>query len=428
MAAVKGNCIVAQSGGPTAVISASVCGVVQEAAKHKDVFTGIIGSHNGIVGVLQERLFDLAKEPAENIEGLTSTPSSALGSCRYQLKDLTSSRADYQRILEVFKAHNIRYFFYIGGNDSMDTADKVNKLAADTGYDLVAIGVPKTIDNDLAETDHCPGYGSVAKYLATAVMEAGKDTEAMYTADTCTVLEVMGRNAGWIAAATGVARRVHQDAPHLIYLPEVPFKVEHFIQDVKDVLDDLGRCVIVTGEGLVDQNGAYVTEMGGQFNKDSFGHAQLGGVGELLRQIVENEVGVKCRTNKLGTCQRNAMHFASATDVNEARMCGQAAVQAAMDGHNGKMITLLRQGDSQHYKCTTGMADLSLIANGEKKVPGEFINDRGNFITEAMKQYVIPLMHGQAPVTIAPDGLPVYVRLQKHWLDKKTARQYCLDK
>jgi len=422
--ALKGNCVVAQSGGPTTVISSSVCGVVQEAARHPDVFTGIFGAHNGILGVLEERLFDLGREPQENIEGLRRTPSAALGSCRYKLKDLDKSRADYERILEVFKAHNIRYFFYIGGNDSMDTADKVNHLAAQTGYEMVAMGVPKTIDNDLAETDHCPGYGSVAKYVATAVMEAGKDTEAMYTTDTATVVEVMGRNAGWIAAATGVARRCEQDAPHLIYTPEVPFKVENFIEDVKGVLKDLGRCVIAAGEGLRDQQGRYITEMGGQFSKDSFGHTQLGGVAEFLRNIIENEVGVKCRTNKLGTCQRNAMHFASATDVNEAYMCGQAAVQAAVEGVNGKMVTLVRQGSGKDYRCTTGLADLSVIANGEKFLPRQYLNERGNFITDAMKQYVIPLMRGEAPIQIGEDGLPVYVRLEKHWLEKKTGRDY----
>ena len=234
MAVPKGNCLIAQSGGPTAVINASAAGAAQEAFKHPEI-TGVYAALNGIRGVLLEDIFDLSKEPKGNIDGLHRTPSAALGSCRYKLKDLQTSKQDYERILEVFAAHNIRYFFYVGGNDSMDTADKTAQLAADTGYDLVAVGIPKTIDNDLACTDHCPGYGSVAKYVATVAMEAGRDTESLYTTDTCTVLEVMGRNAGWIAAATGLASRCEEDAPHLIYLPEATFSLEKFVADVKAV-------------------------------------------------------------------------------------------------------------------------------------------------------------------------------------------------
>ncbi len=424
MAMLRGNCVLAQSGGPTAVINASICGAIQEAMKHEDVFTGIYGSFNGILGILEEKLFDLKKEHPDNIEGLKRTPSAALGSCRYKLKDLETSRADYERIIEVFKAHNIRYFFYAGGNDSMDTADKVGKLAKEMGYDMVAIGIPKTIDNDLAETDHCPGYGSVVKYNATAVMEAGKDTEALYTHDTCTVVEIMGRNAGWIAAGTGLARRNELDAPHLIYVPEIPFIVEKFIEDVKEVLKEIGYCVIAAGEGIKTPDGKYIAEAGGKFSKDSFGHTQLGGAAEALRGIIESEIGVKCRTNKLGTCQRQAMHFASLTDMQEAYMCGQAAVKAALDGITGKMITLVRESDWPNYKCTTGLADLSVIANGEKYLPRDFMDERGTHITEKMKTYVLPLLQGQVPIKIGEDGLPVYVRLEKHWIEKKTERDY----
>lgn len=411
------NCIIAQSGGPTAAINASACGVVQEAMQSGKIGS-VLGATNGVLGVLHEELFDISAEAPETIEAMRRTPAAAIGSCRYKLKSLEESRSDYERIIEVFKAHNIRYFFYAGGNDSMDTADKVNKLAAESGYELVCMGVPKTIDNDLAYTDHCPGYGSVAKYVATCAMEAGRDTEALYTTDTCTILEVMGRNAGWIAAATGLASRCPQDAPHLIYMPEAAFSFEKFIADARDVYKRLGRIFIVAGEGLKDKDGNYVTADSGMFSKDSFGHKQLGGVGDMLKAIVEKEVGIKARTNKLGTNQRCAMHFASLTDVNEAYLCGQTAVQKALAGENGKMITLVRQ-DMPQYQCTTGLASLSDVANGEKKLPPEYINDEGNHITDAMRDYVRPLVQGQAPVTINEDGLPVFMRFTRKPLEKK---------
>ncbi len=421
MAKLRGKCIVAQSGGPTTVINASACGVIQEAAASEDVFTGIIGAHNGILGVLQEDLFDLKRESPATIDSLRRTPASALGSCRHKLKDLDASRDDYERILEVFRAHDIRFFFYIGGNDSMDTADKVSRLARETKYDMVAMGVPKTIDNDLAETDHCPGYGSVAKYVATTVMEAGRDTEAMYTSDTCTVVETMGRHSGWIAAAAGIARRSPEDAPHLVYTPEVPFSLDEFIAEVRAHIKDLGRCVIAAGEGLVDENGEYVTTEAGSFATDAFGHTQMGGVGEMLKNVVEKEVGVKCRYNRLGTCQRNAMHFASRTDLDEAYMAGQAAVCAAVDGVTDKMVTLVRVGDSpETYACTTGLADLRVVANGEKPLPRRYINQAGNHVTDAFRDYVVPLMRGEADFEVGADGLPLFARLARHAVERKT--------
>ena len=413
------NAIVAQSGGPTAAINASACGVIQTAMK-SDKIGKVFGATNGILGVLKEDLFDISAEKAETIEALKRTPAAAIGSCRYKLKTLDESRADYERILDVFKAHDIHYFFYCGGNDSMDTADKVNKLAAETGYDLVCMGVPKTIDNDLACTDHCPGYGSVAKYVATCAMSAGKDTEALYTTDTCTILEVMGRNAGWIAASAGLARRVPEDSPHLIYMPEAAFSFEKLVADVTQVHKDFGRVFIVAGEGLKDADGNYVTADSGSFSKDSFGHVQLGGVAEMLKAVIEKEVGIKARFNKLGTNQRCAMHFASLTDITEGYMCGQAAVENALNGVNGKMVTLIR-ANSGAYKCTTGLAELSDVANGEKKVPPEFINDSGNGVTEAMLDYVRPLVQGEAPITIADDGLPVFMRFVRKPLEKKLA-------
>lgn len=413
----KSNVLVAQSGGPTAVINSSACGVIQETVR-SDRIGRVFGAANGILGVLKEDIFDISAEKAETIEGLRSTPAAAIGSCRHKLKSLEDSKADYQRIIDVFKAHNIRYFFYAGGNDSMDTADKVNKLAADSGFELVCIGIPKTIDNDLAFTDHCPGYGSVAKYVATCAMEAGRDTEALYTTDTCTILEVMGRNAGWIAAATGLAHKTPQDAPHLIYMPEVIFSLDKFVADCKEVLKEFGRIFVVAGEGLKNSDGNYITADAGTFGKDSFGHVQLGGVAEILKSVVENQVGVKTRFNMLGTNQRCAMHFASLTDVHEAYMCGQAAVKAALNGVNGKMITLLRS-DKGEYNCTTGLAELSDVANGEKKVPAEYINQKGNHITDAMRDYVRPLVQGEAPIKVGPDGLPVFMRFERKMLDRK---------
>jgi len=413
----KGNVIVAQSGGPTAVINSSACGVIQEALKSGKIGR-VIGATNGILGVLEEDLFDISAEKSETIEQLMQTPAAAIGSCRYKLKSLEESRADFERILDVFGAHNIRYFFYAGGNDSMDTAEKVNKLAADRGYELVCIGIPKTVDNDLAFTDHCPGYGSAAKYVATCAMEAGRDTESLYTTDTCTILEVMGRNAGWIAAATGLAARRPEDAPHLIYMPESVFCFDKFVSDVKEAHKELGRVFIVAGEGLKDAKGEYITADKGTFSRDSFGHIQLGGVAEMLKAVIEKEVGIKVRFNKPGTNQRSAMHFASLTDVKEAYMCGQMAVKAALTGENGKMITLVRQ-DGPEYKCNTGLASLSDVANGEKKVPAEYINDKGNHITDAMRDYVRPLVRGQAPITIGEDGLPVFMRFERKQLEKK---------
>jgi len=413
----KPNAIVAQSGGPTAVINSSACGVIQQAAKSGKIGR-VIGATNGILGVLKEDLFNVSAERPDAIEALKRTPAAAMGSCRFKLKSIDESQADFQRVLDVFKAHNIRYFFYAGGNDSMDTADKVNKLAADAGYELVCIGIPKTVDNDLAFTDHCPGYPSVAKYVATCAAEAGRDTEALYTADTCTILEVMGRNAGWIAAATGLAARTPQDAPHLVYMPEAAFSFDKFVKDVEEVLKRLGRVFIVAGEGLKDENGKYVTADSGAFAKDSFGHVQLGGVAEMLKAVVEKEVKIKARFNKLGTNQRSAMHFASLTDVKEAYMCGHAAVKYALKGVNGKMVTLVREKGPK-YKCTTGLAELRDVANGEKKVPREYINEAGNHITKAMRDYLRPLVQGQAPVTIGRDGIPVFMRFKRKPLEKR---------
>ena len=424
MSAIKGKAVVAQSGGPTAVINCSAAGVIETALANGSVFEAVYGAYNGILGVLTEELFDLGREDPSELARLRRSPSAALGSCRHKLKDLDASRADYERILEVFKAHNIRYFFYIGGNDSMDTADKLARLPADIDYELVVMGVPKTIDNDLGFTDHCPGYGSVAKYTAVTAMEAGRDTESLWTHDTTTVMEVMGRNAGWIAASAGLARRCEEDAPHLIYLPEAPFSAEKLVADVRSCLKRFRRCFIVAGEGIRDADGNYVADAGGAFARDAFGHTQLGGAADAVRALIEKEVGVKARTNKAGTSQRNAMHCASATDAAEAYMAGASAVERALEGVTGKMVTLVRGADDGAYRCTTALAGLAEVANAEKPLPAEFINDEGNGVTEAFLDYARPLVKGSAELEIGPDGLPVFARLARHMVARRTGREY----
>ena len=347
------------------------------------------------------------------------TPSAAAGSCRYKLKSLEESRRDYERVLEVFRAHNIHYFFYIGGNDSMDTADKLAQLAREQKWELRVMGVPKTIDNDLAHTDHTPGYGSEVKFLATYTMESGRDTEALSTFDTATVVEAMGRNAGWIAAGAGVAHRGDEDAPHLVYVPEIAFSKDKFVADCKAVVKRLGRVVVLASEGLRDENGEYITSQKGSFAKDSFGHVQLGGVAETLKDVIEKEVGVKCRYNKPGTGQRNAMHFASLTDVNEAWMVGSQAVKEAVAGKTGYMVTITRDSDSP-YHTGTGLAELARVANDEKLLPRDFMNEEGNHITDKCRKYVLPLIKGEAPIRIGRDGLPEYVRFRRYPVEKKT--------
>jgi ATP-dependent phosphofructokinase / diphosphate-dependent phosphofructokinase len=409
-----GAAVFAQSGGPTTVINASMLGALDEAMKKSKVFTALYGAKNGILGVLQEELFDFRKEDRKALDGLRLCPAAAAGSCRYKVKN----DADYARILAVFKGHNVRYFFYAGGNDSMDTADKVSRLAASEQYELIAMGIPKTIDNDLAYTDHRPGFGSVAKYNATMLMEAGRDTEALYTADTTTVQEVMGRNAGWIAASCGLARRVEEDAPHLVLVPEIPINLNKFADRVRDCLKRIGRCVIAASEGCVDESGRYLSETGGSFGKDTFGHAQLGGVAEFLGEFIEKEVGVKARRNKPGTLQRNGAHWASKTDVDEAYKCGQMAVKHALNGTTGFMVTLVRKSNKP-YKCDTGLAKLSDVANGESKLPRQYMNESGTHITDEFREYCLPLIKGEMVPPMGKDGLPLYPRLVRKLVPRK---------
>jgi 6-phosphofructokinase 1 len=415
MSALRGNAIVAQSGGPTAVSNASACGIIQEALRHPEAIGALYGANNGILGIVQEDLFDLGAEPSDTIEGLRCTPSAAIGSCRYNLGDPSRDADKYQRLLDVFRAHDVRYFFAVGDHDSMDSADKVGRFAGAAGHELRVLGVPKTVNNDLMLTDHCPGYGSAAKYLATSVMEAGRDTEAMYTFDPVTITEAMGRNTGWLAAATGMARRRADEAPHLIYVPEIPFSVERFLADVGEVHRRLGRVFVVASEGLVDERGAYVAA---QATVDAFGHRQLGGVAAYLQQLVMQEIGIKCRYNKLDTCQRNAMHFASRTDSDEAYLCGQEAVRQALAGTTGQMVTLLREGD-RPYRCTTGLAPLAEVSRGVRHLPRDFMDVAGTQIGEAMRRYVGPLVVDEVPLRMGQDGLPEFIRFQRHPVPKK---------
>jgi ATP-dependent phosphofructokinase / diphosphate-dependent phosphofructokinase len=406
---MKGNCIVAQSGGPTAVINASACGVIQAALNSPDI-TGVYGAHNGILGVVNEEIFDLGRETAQTIEALRHTPAAALGSCRYKVK----TEEDFAKIVDVFRKYDIRYFFYIGGNDSMDTADKVNRLAAAQSYDFCAMGVPKTIDNDLALTDHCPGYGSVIKYLATMTMEAGRDTEALYTTDTVNVIEAMGRNAGWIAAGATLAKREPEDAPHIILLPEVPFDGDAFKAKVAEYVETIGRCVVVVSEGTRYADGSYISEQKGGFAKDAFGHVQLGGAANFIKNFVEAEVKVKSRFAFPSTIQRSGAHCASRTDSDEAYLAGKTAVELAVSGENGKMVTLVRSSENP-YQCTTGIAALADVANGEKLFPAEWIAADGFGVTDEFVHYARPLIQGEVEVPMK-DGLPDFMRFQKYFI------------
>ncbi len=401
-----------QSGGPTSVINASVAGIISEALNHECI-EEIYGTLNGVLGILQEDLIDLASESQQQIRALRHTPGAALGTCRYKLK----KQQDFERVLEVFKAHNIRYFFYIGGNDSQDTADKISKVAQQQGYDLRVVGVPKTIDNDLPLTDHCPGYASAIKYIATTVREIACDNEAMGQGDLVSIVEVMGRSAGWIAAGAALAkRRDHpNDAPHLILLPEIPFNQEKVIEDIKRILKREKYCLIVVAEGLVDADGNYVAA---ESATDAFGHAQLGGAGDALGEIIgQNIPGIKVRVAKPGLAQRCAAHIASKTDIDESYLAGQAAVKAAINGETDVMITIVR-GETEHYTSETGLAPLSEVANSVKKLPREWINEDGVSMNFQFLRYAQPLVQGEIVVPY-DNGAPVFARLEKVRVDKQ---------
>lgn len=410
---LTGNILVAQSGGPTTVINSSLAGVITEALNH-DCIEEIYGSLNGVLGILNENFIDLAEESQQTIRALRHTPGAALGTCRYKLK----KEQDFERIIDVLIAHNIRHFFYIGGNDSQDTANKISQHAVKRGYEMRVIGIPKTIDNDLPMTDHCPGYGSVVKHICTVVREMAEDHESMGQHNLVSIVEVMGRNAGWIAAGSSLAKHRNnpEDAPHLIYLPEVAFSNEKFLEDVQAVLQKNKYCLIVASEGLVDTDGNYITAAS---DADSFGHAQLGGVSEYLKNLISENLNVNARTCKLGISQRSAVTHSSQTDNDEAFFCGQQAVKAAVAGQTDKMITLIRK-EADHYACETGLTPLSEVANGVKTLPKTWINETGNGVTHHFIKYALPLIQWEVQVPY-DQGLPQFAKLSKHAAEKKLA-------
>lgn len=399
---LKGNCLIAQSGGPTAVINNSISGLVREAQRYPQIST-IYGALFGIKGVLEEQLIDLGQESRRTIDGLRYTPGAALGSCRYKLKT-----ADYEKLLDIFRQRNIRYFFYVGGNDSMDTANRINNLAMEDGYDMRVIGIPKTVDNDLPHTDHSPGYGSAAKFIATVVKETGLDLQGIVASSDIAILEVMGRNAGWLTAAAALAKSSADDAPHLIYLPEVAFDKEQFVRDVINVYNRLGYCYVVASEGLTDKDGNYLAA---EKATDAFGHAKLGnGLANTLKDLITQKTDVKVRCNILGTSQRSAMHHASRTDAAEAYRVGTEAVKLAVRGLSGVMMTLERV-DYPNYMCRVGFVDLAQVANVEKKMPLNMINEEKNYTTYEFTRYAQPLIEGEVTVPMHK-GVPAYVTLE----------------
>jgi len=414
-AAKPQNAFYAQSGGVTAVINASACGVIETARKHPTKIGKVYAGRNGILGALSEELIDTSRESASAIAGLRSTPSGAFGSCRYKLRSLAENKREYERLIDVFRAHNIGYFFYNGGGDSQDTAHKVSQIGARMGYPITCIGIPKTVDNDLPHTDTCPGFGSVAKYVAIATREAALDVASM--AETSTkvfILEVMGRHAGWIAAASCLAQEEPGDAPHIVLLPEVAFNEKKFLARVKAVVEKCGYCVIVVSEGAHYANGKFVADAGG---KDAFGHTQLGGVAPVIANMVKAKHGYKYHWAVADYLQRAGRHIASGTDVKQAYAVGEAAVKFAMAGKNAVMPTIVRTSDKP-YRWKIGEVALSKVANVEKPMPKKYITKDGFGITAAGRRYLAPLIQGEDYPSYK-DGMPKYVRLKNLLVAKK---------
>jgi ATP-dependent phosphofructokinase / diphosphate-dependent phosphofructokinase len=402
------NAFYAQSGGVTAVINASACGVIETAMKYPRRIGKLYAGRHGIIGALTEDLIDTSKESRQTIRALKHTPSGAFGSARFKLKSLEQNRAEYERLIEVFRAHDVGYFFYNGGNDSMDTALKVSQLSQSLGYPIICIGVPKTVDNDLPHTDCCPGFGSVAKYIAVSTREAGMDVASMARTSTKVfVLEVMGRHAGWIAAAGGLAGRKAGEPPHIILFPEIPFDQAAFLAKVKFSVDNYGYCVVVVSEGAAYADGRFLAEAG---TKDAFGHSQLGGVGPVVANLVREAHGYKYHWAVADYLQRAARHIASKVDVEQAYACGKAAVELAVTGRNAVMPTIVRKS-SKPYKWVIGHVPLTEVANREKKMPRDYITADGFGITAACRRYLEPLVAGEAYPPYK-DGLPDYVRIK----------------
>lgn len=415
------NAFYAQSGGVTAVINASACGLIETARAHSDKIGTVYAGRNGIIGALREELIDTSLETKEDIAALRYTPSGAFGSCRYKLKNFEENKREYERLIEVFRAHDIGYFFYNGGGDSQDTAYKVSQLSEKLGYPITCIGVPKTVDNDLPFTDNCPGFGSVAKYVAISTQEAAMDIASMCESSTKVfILEVMGRHAGWIAAAGGLAGKDSTEAPHIILFPEVAFDREKFLARVDKCVKEYGYCVVVASEGAQYEDGRFVADAG---QKDAFGHTQLGGVAPALANIVKQALGYKYHWAVADYLQRSARHIASATDVDQAYAMGKAAVDFAIEGRNAVMPIIVRE-PGEHYKWTIGEAPLSQVANQEKKMPIHYITDDGFGITEECRQYLEPLIRGEDYPPYQHNGLPKYVKLQNNLVEKKLRTEF----
>lgn len=412
------NAFYAQSGGVTAVINATAAGVIETARLHPDVISNVYAGRNGILGALEEDLIDTNLESAETIAGLKHTPAGAFGSARYKLKGLDENRAEYERLIEVFKAHDIGYFFYNGGGDSQDTSHKVSQMGEQLGFPITCIGIPKTVDNDLPITDNCPGFGSVAKYVAVSIREAALDVASMAKTSTKVfIMEVMGRHAGWIAAAGGLAAEKSGDPPQIILLPEVEFDQEAFLKRVDECVKTQEFCAIVVSEGVRNADGKFLSDAG---LTDAFGHAQLGGVAPVLAQLVKQELGYKYHWAVADYLQRAARHIASQTDVDQAYAMGKAAVEFAIEGRNAVMPTIVRKSDDP-YEWEVGSAELSDVANVEKTVPPEYISDDGFGITEACRRYLRPLIAGESYPPYK-DGLPDYVTIKGVPVAKKLTK------
>lgn len=414
------NAFYAQSGGVTAVINASAAGVIDAARRHHRHIGKVYAGRHGIVGGLTEDLIDVFAESPATLAGLRHTPAGAFGSARFKLKGLEQNRAEYERLIEVFRAHDIGYFFYNGGNDSMDTALKVSQIGEQLGYPVVCVGVPKTVDNDLPLTDCCPGFGSVAKYIAVSTREAALDVASMARTSTKVfVLEVMGRHAGWIAAAGGLAGKGAEDPPQVILFPEVAFDEPAFLAKVKHSVDRNGYCVIVVSEGVKNADGKFLAEAG---TRDAFGHAQLGGVGPVIAQLVKEKLGYKYHWAVADYLQRAARHIASKTDVDQAYAVGKAAVEFAVKGMNGVMPAIIRKS-SRPYRWKIEPVPLTSVANVEKKVPRDFITEDGFGITAACRRYLAPLIAGE-DYPPYQDGLPAYVRLKGKPVKRRLTSEY----
>ena len=408
MSQLKGACVIGQSGGPTSVINASAYGVIRTALDCPDI-TAVYGMAHGIKGMLNDQLYDMGQEDAKELELLLNTPSSELGSCRYKIADPDVDDTDYKRILEIFKKYDIRYFFYNGGNDSMDTCAKVSRFMAKSGYECRVMGVPKTIDNDLFGTDHCPGFASAAKYIATSCAEVYKDAR-VYDTGMVTVIEIMGRHAGWLAGAAALAGVVGC-APDLVYLPEVDFDMDKFLADVDAIYKKNGNCIVAVSEGIHYADGSFVSEAKTSAT-DGFGHAQLGGLAALLANIVKEKTGAKVRGIELSLLQRCGAHAASRTDIDESFLAGKTAVEAAVAGETDKMVGFECTREGGVYTCKTKLFNLSEVANFEKKVPLEWINKEGNGVTQAYIDYALPLIQGEAKAP-TENSLPRFARLKK---------------